>query len=84
LAAEGRLTSARAASGLHSIAGNGSVNIGESFHNSHTANSKSTGSNASYGDRNPTSATMKNMYVDPGVNDQTEIGNMDSVHATQA
>jgi len=27
---------------IHSIAGNGSVNIGESFHNSHTARSGPT------------------------------------------
>lgn len=68
---------------INSISNNGSVNIGESFHNSHTANSKSTGANSSYGDHAPPTATMKNIYVDPDVNDQNEQGNTETVHANQ-
>lgn len=68
---------------INSISGNGSVNIGESFHNSHTANSKATGTNASYGDEAPPISTMKNIYVDPDVNDQGEIGNSDIARANQ-
>jgi hypothetical protein len=68
---------------INSISSNGSVNIGESFHNSHTANSKSTGANSSYGDQTPTTAHMKNVYVDPDFNDQNEVGNFDNVNANQ-
>ncbi|WP_210023071.1 MULTISPECIES: spore germination protein [unclassified Paenibacillus] len=68
---------------INSISNNGSVNIGESFHNSHTANSKTTGENSSYGDHAPPTATMKNIYIDPDVNDQNEVGNVDNVNANQ-
>jgi hypothetical protein len=51
---------------INSISSNASVNIGESFHNSHTANTKSTGAHTSYGDEAPSNSTMKNIYVDPG------------------
>lgn len=68
---------------INSIFSNGSVNIGESFHNSHTANTKSTGANTSYGDEAPALSTMKNVYVDPDGNDMNEIGNTESVQAKQ-
>jgi hypothetical protein len=58
---------------INSISGNASVNLGESFHNSHSSNTKSTGANTSYGDEAPSISTMKNLYVDPDVNDQTQI-----------
>jgi hypothetical protein len=62
---------------INSISGNASVNIGESFHNSPTSNSKSTGANTSYGDEAPSISTMKNLYVDPDVNDQSIIKSSD-------
>ena len=68
---------------INNISSNGSVNIGESFHNSHTSNSKSTGTNSSIGDNAPPTATMKNIYVDPDVNDQNELGNVETVRAQQ-
>jgi hypothetical protein len=69
---------------INSISGNGSVNIGESFHNSHTANSKSTGANTSYGDEAPSISTMKNLYVDPDVNDQSQIKSSDHKQLEEA
>jgi hypothetical protein len=57
---------------INSISSNASVNIGETFHSSHSANLKSTGSNTSYGDEAPPISTMKNIYVDPDVNDQNQ------------
>lgn len=60
---------------INSISTNGSVNIGETFHNSHVANSKSTGVNSSYGDASPTQGKMRNIYIDPDTNDQTAIEN---------
>lgn len=68
---------------INSISSNASVNIGENFHNSHTANTKSTGANTSYGDEAPPISTMKNVYVDPDGNDQNEIGNTESVNDTK-
>lgn len=68
---------------VNSISNNGSVNIGESFHNAHTANSKSQGENSSYGDLSPTSAGMENVFIDPDLNDQGDIGNPAVVNATQ-
>jgi len=68
---------------INSIATNASVNIGESFHNSHTANTKSTGANSSFGDHAPPNASMKNIYVDPDGNDQGDIGTVDTVFANQ-
>ena len=63
---------------INSISGNGSVTIGEATHNSHTANHKSQGINSSYGDTAPTEAFMENVFIDPDVNDQTDIGNTDA------
>jgi hypothetical protein len=68
---------------VNSVASNGSVNIGESFINSPTSNLKSTGTNSSYGDHAPPSSLMKNVYIDPDVNDQNEVGNVDSAFAEQ-
>ncbi|MFC0211643.1 spore germination protein [Paenibacillus chartarius] len=69
---------------INSITSNASVNIGESLHNSHTANSKSTGENASYGDHAPTVANMKSLYIDPDVNDQNEYLNRDIAIPSQS
>lgn len=66
---------------INSISGNGSVTIGEATHNSPTANNKSQGQNTSYGDTSPAESTMENVFIDPDVNDQTGIGNNDSVIA---
>lgn len=63
---------------VNSISGNGSVTIGEAIHNSHTSNNKSQGFNSSYGDTSPTESMMENVYIDPDVNDQTDIGNADT------
>lgn len=68
---------------INSISNNGSVNIGEALHNAPTANSKSQGLNSSYGDLSPTSAGMENVFIDPDVNDQGDIGNTENAHAIQ-
>ncbi|KOO47582.1 spore germination protein [Priestia koreensis] len=68
---------------INSISNNGSVNIGESLHNSPVANSKSTGTNASYGDVSPATARMKNIYIDPDTNDQGDIASIDHVNGYQ-
>lgn len=69
---------------INSIASNASLNIGESVINSPMASAKYTGSNAAYGDKSPSLTPMKSVYVDPDVNDQTEIGSFDTVKAIQA
>lgn len=63
---------------INSISGNGSITIGEAAHNSPTAYNKSQGMNSSYGDTSPTEAVMENILIDPDVNDQTAIGNVDT------
>jgi hypothetical protein len=63
---------------INSISGNGSVTIGEAAYNSPTAYNKSQGMNSSYGDTSPTEAVMENILIDPDVNDQTAIGNVDT------
>lgn len=68
---------------INNISQNASVNIGESLHNSHSAPNKITGYNAAYGDCSPTTANMKTIYIDPDVNDQNEIGCIDSVRSSQ-
>ena len=68
---------------INSISTNGSVNIGEALHNSHVANSKSTGVNSSYGDTSPTQGKMRNIYIDPDTNDQTDIANIDALTGYQ-
>ncbi|RST72024.1 spore germination protein [Siminovitchia acidinfaciens] len=68
---------------INSISNNGSLNIGDVLHNSHTANSKSQGVNSSYGDTSPTTAGMENVYIDPDVNDQGDIATPANVNATQ-
>lgn len=65
---------------VNSISGNGSITIGPGTHNSHTANDKSQGINSSYGDTSPAEALMDNVYIDPDVNDQSDIANTDSVY----
>jgi hypothetical protein len=62
---------------INSIAGNGSITIGEATYNSPTANHKSQGINSSFGDTSPTEAMMENLLNDPDVNDQTSIGTTD-------
>jgi Spore germination protein gerPA/gerPF len=63
---------------INSISGNGSITIGEASYNSPTAYNKSQGMNSSYGDTSPTEAVMENILIDPDVNDQTAIGNVDT------
>ncbi|WJH32420.1 spore germination protein [Paenibacillus aurantius] len=58
---------------INSISNNGSVNIGESVHSDHTANTKSQGVNSSYGDGSPAESAMKNVFVDPDFNDMGDI-----------
>lgn len=65
---------------INSISGNGSITIGESIHNSPTANHKSQGVNSSYGDTSPTESFMENFLNDPDVNDQTSIGTVDTAN----
>jgi len=60
---------------INSVSANGSVNIGEVVHNSHSSNIKSQGSNTSIGDFSPTSAQMNNGAIDNDVSDQNEILN---------
>lgn len=57
---------------INSIASNASLNIGESVIASPSATAKYTGSNATYGDHAPSVAPMKNVYVDPDVNDMNQ------------
>ncbi|MFQ3545969.1 spore germination protein [Halobacillus rhizosphaerae] len=68
---------------INSISNNGSINIGDALHNAHTANSKTTGQNSSFGDAAPASAGMENVYIDPDGNDQGDIGNPANVNSTQ-
>ncbi|WP_062349947.1 spore germination protein [Bacillus kwashiorkori] len=65
---------------INSVSGNGSVTVGEATHNSHTANSKSQGVNSSFGDLAPAEGMMENIYIDPDVNDQSDLGNIDSTN----
>lgn len=69
---------------INSIASNASLNIGESVINSPMSTAKYTGTNNAYGDKSPSLVPMKNIYVDPDVNDQTEIGSFDTAKAIQA
>jgi len=69
---------------INSIAGNGSITIGEATHNSPTANNKSQGINSSFGDTSPTEAMMENLLNDPDVNDQTSIGTSDVSNVNRA
>ncbi|WP_421385475.1 spore germination protein [Bacillus salacetis] len=65
---------------VNSVSGNGSITIGEAVHNSHTANSKSQGTNSSFGDTSPTEGIMENILIDPDVNDMAAIGTADSTN----
>ncbi|MFD0049501.1 spore germination protein [Actinomycetes bacterium NPDC127524] len=58
---------------INNISSNGSINIGESLHNSPTANTKSQGQNSSYGDFAPPHAVMENVFIDPDLNDQGDV-----------
>lgn len=69
---------------INSIASNASLNIGESVINSPTSTAKYTGTNAAYGDKAVSLAPMKNIYVDPDLNDQSAWENFDTVKAIQA
>nr|WP_155114039.1 spore germination protein [Metabacillus mangrovi] len=68
---------------VNSVSYNGSVNIGETIHYSHMANSKSTGMNSSCGDYSPADSLMENIYIDPDQSDQAEVGNIDGFTANQ-
>ncbi|MED3932299.1 spore germination protein [Priestia megaterium] len=68
---------------INSTSSNGSTNFGEVIHNGHTANTKSTGINRTYGDISFSSARMKNDYMDSDINDQTDIANVDGINGTQ-
>ncbi|KSU80931.1 MULTISPECIES: spore germination protein [Fictibacillus] len=68
---------------INSLASNSSLNLGSTFHNSHTANTKSTGDNSSVGDHSPADAVMKNMVFDPDVHDQNEFANTDAAFTSQ-
>lgn len=68
---------------INSIATNGSVNIGDALHNSPTAHTKAQGTNASYGDLAPSESQMENVFIDPDVNDQTDILDPANVNAIQ-
>ena len=68
---------------INNISNNGSLNIGDTLHNSHSANSKLTGVNSSYGETSPTTAGMETVYIDPDLNDQGDIGNPANVNAKQ-
>lgn len=60
---------------INSINQNGSVDFGNTSHNSHTANTKITGVNASLGDLSPSFSNMGNGYLDPDISDQDQILN---------
>lgn len=62
---------------INNIANNGAFSIGETLHYGHAAHTKSTGSNVSYGDQAPPTAQMRNVYVDPDVNDQGSMTMLD-------
>ncbi|RXT07991.1 spore germination protein [Ammoniphilus sp. CFH 90114] len=68
---------------INNISNNGSINIGDALHNAPTANTKSQGVNSSYGDQSPTTAGMENVFIDPDMNDQGDIGNTESTTTTQ-
>ena len=68
---------------INSISNNGSLNIGDALHNSPTANTKSQGTNSSYGDISPTTSGMENVFIDPDVNDQGDIANPANVISKQ-
>ncbi|GLI08471.1 hypothetical protein YDYSG_45020 [Paenibacillus tyrfis] len=58
---------------INSISNNGSFSIGDTFHHGHTVRSKTQGTNASFGDESPSRSEMRNIYIDPDLNDQGEI-----------
>ncbi|WP_100330668.1 spore germination protein [Bacillus xiapuensis] len=68
---------------INNISNNGSINIGDALHNSHTANTKSQGANSSFGDISPTESNMENVFIDPDVNDMGDIANPANVNAAQ-
>ncbi|MDF2903389.1 MAG: hypothetical protein K0S25_1027 [Bacillus sp. (in: firmicutes)] len=68
---------------INSISNNGSLNIGEALHNAPTANTKSQGHNASFGDFAPPTAAMENVFIDPDMNDQGDIANPANVISNQ-
>lgn len=69
---------------VNSIASNGSLNLGPVIHNSHSARSKSFGSNSSVGDQSPTKALMSNHIKDPDFIDQSDVQTKDNAYATQS
>lgn len=68
---------------INNVSNNGSINIGDALHNAHTANTKSQGSNASFGDISPADSTMENVFIDPDVNDMGDIANPANVNSSQ-
>lgn len=68
---------------INNISNNGSLNIGDALHNSPTANTKSQGVNSTYGDTSPANSGMENVFIDPDVNDQGDIGTPANVNSNQ-
>ncbi|MEH6842471.1 MULTISPECIES: spore germination protein [Priestia] len=68
---------------INSTSSNGSTNFGEVIHNGHTAHTKSTGINRTYGDISFSSAKMKNTQIDSDISDQTAIANVDGINGNQ-
>jgi len=68
---------------INSTSSNGSMNFGEVIHNGHTAHTKSTGINRTYGDISSSSARMKNTHMDSDISDQTAIANVDGINGNQ-
>lgn len=67
----------------NSISQNGSIDIGPTVHNSHTANTKLVGSNFSFGDLSLSTSVMGNGVLDPDVGDQGQVFNPSAPVANQ-
>ncbi|TLS34960.1 spore germination protein [Pseudalkalibacillus caeni] len=61
---------------VNSIANNGSISFGNTYHSNHTANSKLQGANTSVGDFAPANSMASNNAFDPDVTDMAEVGNV--------
>ena len=68
---------------INNVSNNGSINIGDALHNAHTANTKSQGTNSSFGDISPTESTMENVFFDPDLNDMGDIANPANFYYSQ-
>ncbi|WP_328174436.1 spore germination protein [Priestia aryabhattai] len=54
---------------INNTSSNSSTNFSKVIHNSHTAHTKSTGINRTYGNISFSSARMKNIHLDLDIND---------------